>query len=581
MNRILVLSIATLAFTSPPAHSKNVPLEEATLTRIVNDVRVFDPKKGTSPARVSQTIKDDMGVKTGVKSRAELLFQDNTLTRLGAESFFTFNPGTREMSLSSGTLLLQVPKNHGGATIRAASVTASITGTTVLVENLPNKTAKFLVLEGSMRVSLKNKVGESLTLRPGQMIILPPKPTTIPNPANVDLRRLIQTSALVNPQLFSAKNSPAELPSMPLIAKAIGKQDKARKEGRLIETNIAIIGNGTKLATLSEATRAAIDSAQAGSPASDGRLPTSTDERLRAQDSVRTTAADLLAKAEASSATLTNSDTNGRTLLFGSRTSPLTNDVNVTKPIDLSTSQTSAAGRPEGRGGLLGIFTTKRARVDKIVEVSSNSPTRKSATGGSIHIESLNAAANDTGVEITNSGQLLSLLDASAPGPGGSISLVTAGSKINVRGKMVADRGAITIANPGTNGEIRVDGADIAADTIKVAAFGTDGSLKIRNSRISADSLMYLYGGNGTGGVFFEDHTLLDGNSLKFIAGREVKINNGKIVTIGGGPATVFTDNASYSAASGGMGTTTGRFERKEAPGVPHAPTLLPYANRP
>ena len=163
MNKFLLASFASVSCLAAPAFSKGIPLEQATITRTINDVRVLDPKTGSAPAKVSQVIKDDMGVKTGIKSRAELLFQDNTLTRLGAESYFTFRPGTREMSLDSGTLLLQVPKDHGGATIRSASITASITGTTILMENVPGKSMKFMVLEGSMRVSMNNRIGEALS----------------------------------------------------------------------------------------------------------------------------------------------------------------------------------------------------------------------------------------------------------------------------------------------------------------------------------------------------------------------------------------------------------------------------------
>jgi cyclopropane fatty-acyl-phospholipid synthase-like methyltransferase len=64
-----------------------------------------------------------------------LLFRDQTLTRLGADTFFSFTQGTRDLTLERGTLLLQVPKGRGGARIRTAAVTASITGTTILLEH--------------------------------------------------------------------------------------------------------------------------------------------------------------------------------------------------------------------------------------------------------------------------------------------------------------------------------------------------------------------------------------------------------------------------------------------------------------
>ena len=245
-----------------------IPLQEATITRTINDVRVINPRAGSAPARISQIIKDDMGVKTGMKSRAELLFQDSTLTRLGAESYFTFRPGTREMSLDQGTLLLQVPKDHGGATIRSASVTASITGTTILLEHLPNKSIKFLVLEGSAKLSLNNRLGETLSLTAGRMLIFPADAKKLPAPVAVDIKRLIKTSSLVNPDLFgtTAKNKPAPLPSVPLIAATVEKQDAQKKDGKLQETNLVILGKGTKVIAADPALLAAIDTVGTQAP---------------------------------------------------------------------------------------------------------------------------------------------------------------------------------------------------------------------------------------------------------------------------------------------------------------------------
>src|SRR5690349_16644834 len=89
-----------------PFSSFAVPLTEARVTKIINDVKVVDPGSGDRAAKLNDLIKNDLAVTTGIKSRSELLFQDNTLTRLGPESYFSFKTGTREMNLEKGTLLL-------------------------------------------------------------------------------------------------------------------------------------------------------------------------------------------------------------------------------------------------------------------------------------------------------------------------------------------------------------------------------------------------------------------------------------------------------------------------------------------
>ena len=81
------------------SHTLAGPLQEAKVYQIVNEVKVVAPREGAHTATLQELIKNDLGVATGIQSRAELIFQDNTLTRLGAETFFTFESGTRNLNL--------------------------------------------------------------------------------------------------------------------------------------------------------------------------------------------------------------------------------------------------------------------------------------------------------------------------------------------------------------------------------------------------------------------------------------------------------------------------------------------------
>src|SRR5947209_16504493 len=143
------LSVAAVVLPFVSLHAG--PLTEAKIARIINEVSVIKPSDGAHAASMDEVVKDDMAVKTGIKSRSELLFQDDTLTRLGPESLFSFKTGTRDMTLQKGTMLLQVPKGIGGARIHTAALTAAITGTTIMMEYVPNRDIKVLVLEGSLR----------------------------------------------------------------------------------------------------------------------------------------------------------------------------------------------------------------------------------------------------------------------------------------------------------------------------------------------------------------------------------------------------------------------------------------------
>ena len=227
------------------------PLSEARVTKIINDVTVVDPASGSRKAELQQVIKDQLGLKTGIKSRSELVFQDDTLTRIGPESYFSFKAGTREMSLEKGTLLLQVPKGLGGAKIRTAAVTAAITGTTIMMEYRPKQSIKVLVLEGSLRLSVNGRVGEALTLRPGQMVMMPADSKRIPAPVDVDLARVMKTSSLVN---MSGGATAAALPSASLIRQEIAIQADAKQDRTLATTNLVVNGAGTDVRVTTDPT---------------------------------------------------------------------------------------------------------------------------------------------------------------------------------------------------------------------------------------------------------------------------------------------------------------------------------------
>lgn len=216
------------------------PLTSAEVTKIINRVSVLEPEKGARPAVVRDVIKDDRGLQTGAKSRSELLFQDNTLTRIGAETFFSFKTGTRDLTLEKGSLLLQVPHGLGGAKIHTAAVTAAITGTTIMMEYQPAKYLKVLVLEGSLRLSQNGHLGNAIVLRPGKMVIMPPNAKDIPEPIDVDLGEIVRTSTLVN---FPGAGI---LPSMPLIDAAIKEQAREMTKGTLVATNL-VMGRGTNV----------------------------------------------------------------------------------------------------------------------------------------------------------------------------------------------------------------------------------------------------------------------------------------------------------------------------------------------
>jgi hypothetical protein len=132
-----------------------------------------------------------------------LQFQDDTITRVGANSIFSFEQGTRDLTLEQGTILLNVPKDAGGARVRTATVTAAVTGTTLLMEYFLNKWVKIIVLEGSLEAWIENN-GERTkkTIKAGQLLVFKAGDQRIPNPIDIDLQRLVETSGLIDRDAF-------------------------------------------------------------------------------------------------------------------------------------------------------------------------------------------------------------------------------------------------------------------------------------------------------------------------------------------------------------------------------------------
>jgi hypothetical protein len=172
-------------------------------------------------------------------------------------------------------------------------------------------------------------------------------------------------------------------------------------------------------------------------------------------------------------------------------------------------------------------------------------------------------------IQVANSGQLLSLLDAAAPGPGGKVviqaSAPTGNSQVNISGQVQADRGTVDVRSSGASGQVNLTNAEVHADTLKAAALGSNGVLQIGGGSLSADTTLQLYAPNGNGQVVFIGNVSLNGNSTKSIAGDSVTINNGVLVTVNGPKASVYVNSlknvpkANYTGF-GGNGNTTGTF---------------------
>lgn len=170
---------------------------EARVTQIIKDVQLLPAGSTPRPAVQDDQVSENTAVRTGDESRSELTFEDLTITRLGANTVFSFNKAGRSGELESGAILLRVPKNSGGAEFRTIAVTVGVTGTTVIFESTPLGNANLIVMEGDARLRLNKYPKESKRIRAGQILRVQAGAVKLAEPEKVDLAEVMRTNPLV------------------------------------------------------------------------------------------------------------------------------------------------------------------------------------------------------------------------------------------------------------------------------------------------------------------------------------------------------------------------------------------------
>ena len=206
--------IGTVCLFIGSATAMAVPLNQARVSMVIRDVRLLPSKAAARVAIVNDKVIEGTAVRTGAESRTELTFADETITRLGQNTVFSFLGGSREVQLDSGALLMQVPQGRSGAQVRTPAVTASITGGTGLLSSHKGYPTKWLILEGVGEFC--TKLGDCVTLHAGEMAL--EMNGHLSGPLKFDVKLVYNTAHLI-----------ADFPPLPnesLILQVIDQQEK-------------------------------------------------------------------------------------------------------------------------------------------------------------------------------------------------------------------------------------------------------------------------------------------------------------------------------------------------------------------
>jgi hypothetical protein len=169
------------------------------VTQVIHDVRLLASATAARAAVVNDAVREGQAVRTGSDSRAELTFIDQTITRLGSNTVFSYGQGAKEFELSSGAALMVVPKESGTIHINTAAATAAVTGFIALVESHAHGVNKWMIIEGEACVKKKGGIpGDPCTiLHGGDMLIIQPGTRGNGSVHKFDIKKTAESALLI------------------------------------------------------------------------------------------------------------------------------------------------------------------------------------------------------------------------------------------------------------------------------------------------------------------------------------------------------------------------------------------------
>jgi FecR protein len=202
--------------------------KQARVTEVIRDVHTLTAQMAARPTVVNETVRQGMAVRTGTDSRAELVFTDQTLTRLGANTVFSFGAAAHTYNLGSGAILMTAPRETGTVKISAGVATCAVSGFTGILESHTKFWNKVLIIEGNGDVWLNRNPSDHRHMHSRQILVFPPNATVLPQPQEFDVCKVINDGLLITG--FSQK-----LPSWPLLVAECDRQRTAPANTPLVD----------------------------------------------------------------------------------------------------------------------------------------------------------------------------------------------------------------------------------------------------------------------------------------------------------------------------------------------------------
>lgn len=193
---VLLAVMGSTAIASPAL--AEVPWAWANLRTHTYQVSLVSAGGNTRPAAVADCFCPGETLNTSAAARAEVLFNDGSLARVGEQASLRFWPDTRRLLLSQGTVALFVPPNQGRTTVQTPNATVGLNSTAVVVRYVPSRQLTLVMaLAGSPTAPVlvtAAETGQELALSGGQMAFIGGGGWQV---VEFDLLAFYQTSALM------------------------------------------------------------------------------------------------------------------------------------------------------------------------------------------------------------------------------------------------------------------------------------------------------------------------------------------------------------------------------------------------
>ena len=220
----------------PKTASAEVPFTSAIVQDLRNQVRLLLKNQAPRPAQRSDKMTPGDALATARAALAEMRFNDGSITRVGEQTLFRFQPNTRSFRLDNGTLLLVIPPGQGETRVRTPNAAAGIRGSALFVRYNPDTDTTLVGALTNSQIEVSNQdKSQRQVLKAGQMAVI--TQNRIERVYDFDLNTFYETSELAKGLDLPRRNATAN-PDPAIAAVQIETAEAIRAQAPLVGQGI-------------------------------------------------------------------------------------------------------------------------------------------------------------------------------------------------------------------------------------------------------------------------------------------------------------------------------------------------------